>query len=157
MKAVKRVISLGACALAACAHVPSGPSVAVMPAPYKPFELFIQDDATCREFARGRIDDAAARADAQAAGGAVTGAAVGAAAGAVIAGSARGAATGAALGTVVGTAEGAAQAERSSWSLQRRYDVAYQQCMYAKGNQVPGYAPVTVPPPPPPPAAPPRQ
>jgi hypothetical protein len=26
-------------------------------------------------------------------------------------------------------------------SLQQRYDLAYAQCMYARGNQVPGFAP----------------
>ena len=26
----------------------------------------------------------------------------------------------------------------SEYQLQRRYDIAYQQCMYAKGNQIPG-------------------
>ena len=47
-------------------------------------------------------------------------------------------------------------------SLQRRYDVAFQQCMYAKGHQIPmigRYAPQTqrqaAPPPPPPPGVPP--
>jgi hypothetical protein len=44
--------------------------------------------------------------------------------------------------------------------VQRRYDVAYTQCMYAKGNQVPmrgvprsrpAYATPAPPPPPPPP------
>ena len=32
-----------------------------------------------------------------------------------------------------------------TWEVQRRYDNAYVQCMYAKGNQVPGSAPVTAP------------
>lgn len=35
---------------------------------------------------------------------------------------------------------------------QRWYDIAYMQCMYAKGNQIPGYT--TSAPPPPPPGAP---
>jgi hypothetical protein len=40
--------------------------------------------------------------------------------------------------------------------MQRRYDIAYQQCMYAKGNQLPGQAVrQNIPPPPPPPAPPP--
>ena len=40
------------------------------------------------------------------------------------------------------------------WALQRRYDIAYMQCMYARGNQIPGVSQTytgTVPPPPPPP------
>ena len=43
----------------------------------------------------------------------------------------------------------------SDWEAQRRYDIAYQQCMYAKGNQLPGTTVtrtrrVQTPPPPPP-------
>lgn len=156
MKSIATAFAAGLlAALAGCAHTPSGPTVTVMPAPYKPFELFMADDTVCRDFARGRIGDAAAQADSEAVGTAVVGAAVGAAAGAAIGGSTRSAATGAGIGTVVGSAEGAAGADRSSRGLQRRYDVAYQQCMYAKGNQVPGWAPVAIPAPPPPPSAPP--
>jgi hypothetical protein len=29
------------------------------------------------------------------------------------------------------------QAYGAGWEVQRRYDNAYQQCMYAKGNQIP--------------------
>jgi hypothetical protein len=47
------------------------------------------------------------------------------------------------------------QAYGSGWEVQRRYDNAYQQCMYAKGNQIPAMEPMParngyVPPPPPP-------
>lgn len=153
MKSIATAFAAGLLvALAGCAHTPSGPTVMVMPAPYKPFELFMADDAVCRDFARGRIGEAAAQAESEAVGTAVVGAAVGAAAGAAIGDSTRSAATGAGIGTVVGSAAGA---DRSSRGLQRRYDVAYQQCMYAKGNQVPGWAPVAIPAPPPPPSAPP--
>ncbi len=43
-----------------------------------------------------------------------------------------------------------------SWIVQRQYDIAYQQCMYAKGNQVPFASPVSPGPnaPAPPPPAP---
>jgi hypothetical protein len=37
------------------------------------------------------------------------------------------------------------------WAVQRRYDNAYMQCMYAKGNQVPGATRTGAVPPPPPP------
>ena len=51
------------------------------------------------------------------------------------------------------------QAGTASWiSFQTRYDMAYVQCMYAKGNTVPGVM-VTPGPsvaPPPPPSTPPR-
>jgi hypothetical protein len=43
-----------------------------------------------------------------------------------------------------------------SWMMQRSYDIAYQQCMYSRDNQIPGAsAPQRVPTPPPPPGAPP--
>jgi hypothetical protein len=46
---------------------------------------------------------------------------------------------------------GAAPAAQAQQTLQQRYDIAYTQCMYARGNQVPGYgAASSVPPPPPP-------
>jgi hypothetical protein len=41
-----------------------------------------------------------------------------------------------------------------SWMMQRRYDIAYQQCMYSRGNLIPGAGPppgTPAPPPPPPP------
>lgn len=59
---------------------------------------------------------------------------------------------GAGTGAIAGTAVGAGQAERAQLSLQQRYDIAYQQCMYAKGNQVLGFQPAAPPPPPPPPS-----
>ncbi|MDH4174192.1 MAG: hypothetical protein OEV97_10685, partial [Betaproteobacteria bacterium] len=70
-----------------------------------------------------------------------------------------GAATGAGAGLIVGSAGGAGAARSSQMSAQRRYDFAFQQCMYAKGHKVPveGYATMRqrgrgyVPPPPPPP------
>jgi hypothetical protein len=33
---------------------------------------------------------------------------------------------------------GAVTAGQSQWELQRRYDYAYQQCMYSLGHQIPG-------------------
>jgi len=32
------------------------------------------------------------------------------------------------------------QAYGAGWEVQRRYDNAYQQCMYAKGNQIPPWS-----------------
>ena len=81
----------------------------------------------------------------------------GAAIGAAYGNPAMGAAVGSGVGLVGGSAAGANQAAGTQWELQRRYDIAYMQCMYAKGNQIPVhgqvYAPPasTRPPPPPPP------
>lgn len=146
--------------LSACVSRPVGPSVAVMPAPGKPFDLFKQEDAECRAYAQSAVgttaDDAAAKSVAQTA---AVGAAVGALAGAISGGHGS-AGTGAAVGMVGGSLVGSDVANRSSYEVQRRYDIAYQQCMYSKGNQVPGYSgaraapysqqrPAAPPPPPP--------
>ena len=66
--------------------------------------------------------------------GAGLGALIGAATGNAGAGAAIGAGAGLLGGTSIGANEGAA----SGYQLQRRYDIAYQQCMVAKGNQIPG-------------------
>ena len=71
-----------------------------------------------------------------------------------------GAAVGAGVGLVGGSIAGADAGNASGRSLQQRYDFAFQQCMYAKGHQVPvarGSLPrprytSTGPPPPPPPS-----
>lgn len=135
--------------LAACVSVPSGPSVRVMPAPYKPFDVFVGEDGQCRDFASRQVGGSDANQAAASSGvtSAVVGTTVGAAAGA-LAGGNQGAGYGAAAGLVVGSASGAGAANASSWELQRRYDIAYEQCMYAMGNQVPGYhSPPYLPPP----------
>src|SRR6266511_1415052 len=100
--------------LGACATVPAGPSVMVLPGSGKSFEQFQADDAMCRQWAYQQT------------------------------------------GTTPGEAAGASGAQSAGYHVQRRYDIAYQQCMYAKGNQIPGVARTYrggVPPPPPPPPA----
>ena len=124
--------------LAGCASLPSGPRVAVMPTPGKPFEVFMQEDRQCRAFAEQSIGmNPTDRGAENVVGSAAVGTAIGAAAGA-LAGGNRGAATGAAVGMVAGTATGTSNAAYAGAEAQRRYDIAYQQCMYAKGNQLPG-------------------
>ena len=122
-----------------CASLPTGPRVAVMPAPGKPLDLFTMEDRQCRNYADQSIGIAPREvANQNMVGSAVVGTAIGAAAGA-LAGGNQGAATGAAIGMVAGTASGSSQASYAGADAQRRYDIAYQQCMYAKGNQLPGY------------------
>jgi hypothetical protein len=125
--------------LAGCASMPSGPTVNVMPGPNKPFEVFVADDHLCRDWAHSRIggpgsDDAGRRFAAAT----TTGVVIGAAAGALIGGSHQAAGVGAAIGGLGGASVGADQSQYTAHNAQRRYDIAYQQCMYAKGNQVPG-------------------
>jgi hypothetical protein len=49
----------------------------------------------------------------------------------------QGAAIGAGTGLLFGAAAGSNAAGASYYQVQRRYDAAYLQCMYANGNQVP--------------------
>jgi OmpA family protein len=151
--------------LGACATVPAGPSVMVLPGTGRSFEQFQADDGTCRQWAFQQIGitpgDAANRSGiTSAAVGTVLGAALGAAIGAAAGNPALGAAAGAGGGLFMGSAAGVGAAEYSGVSAQRRYDMAYQQCMYAKGNRVPAIVQrtssrsVTPPPPPPQPTEP---
>jgi uncharacterized protein YcfJ len=149
MRAAYLLITTGAAAvlLSACAPMPpQGPTMAAMPAPNKPFEVFVQDDQLCRNWAASSIGPRDA-ANNQMLASTVTGTLIGAAAGA-LAGDHHGAGTGAAVGTLAGAGVGVNQGSMSAWSMQRRYDIAYQQCMYAKGNVIPGYNPYPVTPPP---------
>jgi hypothetical protein len=51
------------------------------------------------------------------------------------------------------TARGAAAGQAFGSAVQRWYDMAYLQCMYAKGNRIPGVMPPPPAPPGPPPPA----
>lgn len=139
MKGVRTLVGVtGLLGLAGCVTVPTGPSVMVLPGSTKTFEAFRADDAVCRQFAFEQVggvtaNEAAAQ---SAATSAAVGTAVGAAAGALIGGG-RGAAVGAGSGLIVGSAAGAGYAGYAGATNQQRYDFAYQQCMYLKGNKVP--------------------
>jgi outer membrane lipoprotein SlyB len=148
-------------ALSGCAMRPMGPTVAVMPAPNKPFEAFQDDVALCKQFAAQQVSGQAKAANDQALGAGVLGTALGAGLGAAVGGG-RGAAVGAATGAIAGGVTGAGNSQEAQLSIQQRYDIAYSQCMYSRGNQVPGFRPPPVrrryegyPPPPPPDAPPP--
>jgi len=139
--------------LAGCAMQPVGPTISVFPAPYKPFDVFLADQDECQGYAASRVAGGAQAANNRALGAAAVGTALGLALGAAT-GDGRAASFGAAGGAAVGTAVGASESDQANFSLQRRYDIAYAQCMYAKGNQVPGYQRAAAPPPPPPPGGP---
>jgi hypothetical protein len=97
--------------LNACAALPTGPHVQILPGAGKPMEAFQRDDRECQAYAAHQLPS--------------------------------------------GARAGASAASTLQW----RYDLAYTQCMYAKGHRVPGDA---LPPPPPqtapspPPPGPPR-
>ena len=141
--------------LQGCAATPMGPTVQVMPAPNKPFQLFQEDQALCKQFATNEVSGQAQAANEKAIGAAVLGTVLGAGLGAAV-GNGRGAAIGAAGGSVIGTGLGADTSQNAQMGIQEQYNNAYSQCMYSKGNQVQGFMPwVVAPPPPPPPVAPP--
>ena len=160
----KSLIILAVITVSGCATMPPGPSVTVMPGPGKPFEVFQMDDSACRQWAENQSGwNANETVNQNLASGAAIGTVLGTGLGAVI-GSASGnvgagAAIGAASGLALGTAGASEPARAAGYEVQRRYDIAYQQCMYSKGNQVPGVVRKSrrvyyMPPPPPPDYAP---
>lgn len=172
MKRSLTLASLAALALlGACTTIPSGPREMALPGTGKTWDQFRFDDNDCRGYASAAIGNTTpgqAQTD-SAVKSAAVGTAIGALAGAAVGGhNAIGA--GAGIGLVTGALVGANAGDRSGYALQARYDDAYKQCMYAKGNKVPvhgrmtynappqGYAappPNYAPPPPPPGYAPP--
>jgi len=160
------LLMFAAAVLGGCATLPTGPSVMVLPPPGKPFEVFQAEELQCRNWAAQQTGQQPAVAVnqniASGAGiGALLGAGLGAAIGAASGDAGAGAAIGAASGLVGGAAVSSGPAYSAGVELQRRYDNAYMQCMYSKGNLIPGvvrpsqqnYA---VPPPPPPSGSPPE-
>ena len=127
--------------LSACVSAPTGPTVAIMPREGKPFEVFQQEDQLCRGFAVNSIKDSSNVALKDAATSAAVAAALGAAAGAVIGGGSHtNVGTGAGVGLLGGAAIGAMNTSGKENQAQIQYNIAYQQCMYSKGNQVPSYS-----------------
>lgn len=137
IKKKRGVVVAGALLLAGCASIPNGPSVMALPGSGKSFDQFRYDDASCRDYALVQIGGTASQsANDAAVRSAAVGTAVGAVAGAVIGGH-EGAGVGAGTGLIVGSMAGAGAADASAYGSQQRYDNAYIQCMYAKGDKVP--------------------
>ena len=169
MKTQRKFAVLGlALGVGACAAIPpSGPGVMVLPGSNSNFSQFRADDMQCQQYARqaiGQTTPAQAAADSavnSAAAGAALGAAAGALIGAASGDAAAGAAVGAGTGLLVGGAGGAEAYGVAAYEMQDRYDMAYVQCMYSYGHQVPVPAgmgalasrPAANTPPPPAPAA----
>lgn len=126
--------------LTACAQTPMGPTVAVMPGPNKPFDVFQTDQISCKQYAETEVAGQAQNENMRAVGAAALTTALGAGLGAAIGGG-RGAGIGAASGALGGTGIGAMASDRGNQTIQQRYDIAFSQCMYTRGNQVPGYVP----------------
>ncbi|HTP84702.1 MAG TPA: glycine zipper family protein [Alphaproteobacteria bacterium] len=143
---------VAAVALVGCAEHPAGPTVAVMPGPGKSFQAFQEDQVICKNYADQQTAGQADSANNSQLGTAILGTVLGAGLGAAIDGG-RGAAIGAGAGALGGTAVGGGNAQRSSGTIQQRYNIAYEQCMASKGNQLPQpgyvtyYQPYYAPPP----------
>jgi hypothetical protein len=102
--------------LGGCVPTVMTPTVTVMPTPGKSLEVFAAEQGACKQFAEQQITAARNQLNNQ-----------------VMAN---------ALLTNADDPVAAGQAVAASGVpvLQQQYDAAYSQCMYAKGNQVPGYA-----------------
>ena len=124
--------------LAACTVMPQGPSAMVLPGTGKSFAQFQGDDVHCRGYAQAQLGGSSAQQAAADSGvrSAALGTVLGAVAGAAIDGG-HGAGVGAGTGLVFGTLAGTGAADSSAYGMQRRYDDAYLQCMYASGHKVP--------------------
>jgi hypothetical protein len=138
--------------LAACVDLPNGPSVMALPGTHKTSDEFRDDDWYCRNFANSHTGgvEPSEVAKSSTMKGAAAGTVIGAGLGAAFGGGG-GAAIGAGFGLLTGVAVGAGSGESSAYAVQRRYDNAYVQCMYAKGHRVPVTGRLTSTPPPPPP------
>ncbi|EEA01129.1 Peptidoglycan-binding domain 1 protein [Burkholderia sp. H160] len=123
--------------LSACASTPLGPTVQVMPGSTIPFQVFQQNQEECKQYAQSQVAGQAESANRAAVGSSLLGVALGTALGAAT-GDSQGAGIGAAAGAVAGTGAGATGSQDAQASIQDQYNNAYMQCMYAKGNQVPG-------------------
>ncbi|WP_109482537.1 hypothetical protein [Paraburkholderia sp. C35] len=141
MKIRNKIAAVALVALSACSVAPSGPSVMAMPGSGKTFDAFKVDNQACRDWAAQQSggDSANTQSTINAVGPAVIGAGLGAATGAATSPrhAAKGASVGAGLGLLAGAILGTNVAGSNSNTAQSRYDMAYVQCMSAKGNQVP--------------------
>jgi len=140
---MKKLLLLLLLVMVGCATVQQpGPSSnsAVIPQG-RDFETFRSDDQICRQWANEKIGHPDAN------NGSILGSTtlattlLGSASGALIGAASGSAGVGLAIGTAAGLLAGpvlgSTQAGANSQEMQRRYDIAYGQCMYSKGNNVP--------------------
>ena len=145
----------------------------VLPGSGKSFDQFRIDDMDCRQYAS--LQSGGSNPDQAATDSGVKSAAIGAGVGFCWRGlgGRSGAATGAGAGLIVGSVA-SRRGKQLGTGVQQRYDIGYQQCMYAKGHHAPVYGrfvsprrsartystappspPASTTPPPPPPGSPP--
>jgi len=138
MSRFSTVLSTAILLINGCVSLPSGPGVMVLPGTGLSFEQFRNDDAVCQQFASFQVGGISANQASvnSGAASAILGTGLGAAAGAALGGGS-GAAIGAGSGLLAGSIVGTGASSSSLYEVQQRYDIAYIQCMYAKGHQVP--------------------
>ena len=124
----------------ACVMPPTAPMIPVAPGPNKTFEAFGAEQSYCQQYATAQTAPQAYAATNQAVGMTILTTALGAALGGAVGGG-HGAGIGAASGAAFGGLVGAGGSGFAQMSLQQQFDIIYGQCMYAHGNQVPGFAP----------------
>ena len=127
-------------ALSACAQMPMGSTVQVMPGLNTSLSGFQNDQATCRQFDQQAVADQAQRANLRGLGTAALTTALGAGLGGAIGGG-RGAGIGAASGALGGTALAASQSSNAQGSIQAQFDNAFAACMFSLGNTGAWYGP----------------
>lgn len=102
-------------ALSGCVPETFNPTLSVMPGPGKSLDLFAADQSACQQFAAGQIAGARQQANQNIANNVLL------------------------TNPPDPLATAQAESATATAALQQQYDAAYGQCMYAKGNQVPGY------------------
>ncbi len=144
MNRIRRIfLILAVIAASGCATIPPGPSVMAIPPSGKSFDEFRLEDSECRQWAESQVGwGANDTVNQNIASGAAIGTVLGAGLGAVIGSASGNVGAGAAIGAAGGMALGAAgatgPAHAAGYEVQRRYDIAYQQCMISKGNHISG-------------------
>ena len=121
--------------LAGCDTMPEGPTVTALQGADKSFDEFRTDDVDCRQYAHAQVGGVTSASADHASGVTSTApsSAICVAVGAAIDG--RGsAAAGSRTGSLI---DGTDAAQFAGYGLQQRYNCAYVQCMYMKGDRVP--------------------
>jgi hypothetical protein len=137
------ILGVGAAAaLGGCAVAPTAPTVMVLPGAQTSPAQFHADNIACQQQAQALLAGNVQAANDQAAANVVVGTVIGAAVGALVGQgshhSNNSVAWGAGTGLLLGSAAAGGSSQASSYSLQQRFNIAYMQCMYLRGNQVPG-------------------
>jgi len=125
--------------LVGCASAPTGPTVMVMPRAGQDFKQFKADNEECKQYAS---DEAEKTSNASFKNGAATTGVlmgIGALAGLLLMGGRSvNVGTGAGAGLIAGGLAGSLGQNKKEDQAQAQYNMAFQQCMFAKGNAVTG-------------------